>query len=79
VVKQAVKIMNSNNKKKLFKLPFLLLFVLLCCAPFTLQAGVLDSAAELAPSHLLLAAGALLTAIGLVRPFKRKDVQPEEE
>jgi hypothetical protein len=71
--------MSSFNKNKLSKLPFLLLFILLCCTPFTLNAGVLDSAAQLAPSHTLLAAGVLLTAIGLLRPFKRKDEPAEEE
>ena len=67
------------NKNKLFKLPFLLLFVLLCCTPLTLNASVLDSAAVLAPSNVLLAAGVLLTVIGLVRPFKGKVEQQEEE
>lgn len=71
--------MPSFNKNKLFKLPFLLLFIVLCCTPLTLNAGVLDSAVDIAPSHTLLAAGVLLTAIGLVRPFKRKEGQPEEE
>lgn len=71
--------MSSLKKNKLFKLPFLLLFIVLCCTPLTLDAGVLDSAVELAPSHTLLFAGVLLTAIGLLRPFKRKDEQAEEE
>jgi len=71
--------MQSINKSKLFQLTFLLLFVLLFCAPFTLKASVLDSATAFASSDILLAAGGLLTVIGLVRPFKRKVEQQEEE
>jgi predicted ABC-type sugar transport system permease subunit len=79
-VKQAVKkSMQPSNKNKLFQITFLLLFILLFCAPFTLKASVLDSAATLASSDILLAAGGLLTFIGLLRPFKRKVEQPEEE
>jgi hypothetical protein len=71
--------MQSFNKNKLFQLSFLLLVVLLFCAPPTLKASVLDFATALAPSHFLLAAGGLLTVIGLVRPFKRKVEQQEEK
>jgi hypothetical protein len=71
--------MSSFNKNKLFKLPFLLFFLLLCCAPLTLNASVLDVSTAMGPSNILLAAGGLLTVIGLVRPFKRKAESTEEK
>lgn len=42
-----------------------------------MKADILGSAVALTPPNLFLAAGGVLTLLGLLRPFKRK--QQEEE
>lgn len=70
--------MQPSKKRNFYRPHLLLLLVLLCCAPIALKADILGSAIALAPSNLLLAAGGLLTLLGLLRPLKRKPQQEEE-
>jgi len=70
--------MHSRIKTEGFRLQLPVFLLLICCAPVTLKADILDSAVALGPSDILLAAGGLLTVLGLLRPFKRKQQQEEE-
>ena len=69
--------MHSFKKSKTFRLQVVLLLVLVCCLPITMKADVINFAIALAPSNILLAAGGLLTVLGLLR-FKRKQQHEEE-